>query len=334
MWIEEWSDYLRAVEGRAASTVSQYARVVGRVGAALGTADPREWTFGGLEGHLRALYVARRSSATRALVVAAVRSYCAYLVARGDLERSPARDLRRPRVYTREADVLTPAEVERLIYGPLARGLDRAELAVRDRVLLGLMYVLGLRSSEPGRIEVGDLGWDEDERVFAVRLRGRKWQGEDVRLWADEDVSRLLGAYVESVRPALGKSRHLFPGGGEAAELSRTTVARAFRRRVQEAGIEARGRQLSPHTLRHSIATHLLDAGVNPRVVQRHLCHQSLETTMRYMHSDRARMAKEWRRRHPIKGAKRREKAVSMHTAVRQFLAGLGDLAGQGDRKP
>lgn len=321
--VEQWAEYLRAA-GRAPATADQYAATVRRMGRALSIEDPTDLDFAAFEAYLRHLYMAGRAESTRALVVSAVRSYCAYLVARGVLTSSPARDLQRPRAYHREADVLTVAEIQRLLYD--GSRLERSPLRVRDRVMLAVVYILGLRASEPGRIRLDHVRWEEEAGVFSVLIVRSKWSSEDVRLYLDEDVSRILGTYLASVRAELGGGAMLFPAHRTGRGVSRYTVREAFQRRVDQAEIEPKGRSLTPHVLRHSIATHLLDAGVNPRKVQRHLRHGSLETTMRYLHSDRAGMVREWRKRHPIKSAKRRGQAVPLHKAARQFLTDLEGL--------
>lgn len=328
--LEEWGEHLRAIRGRAPSTVAKYLAVSRRALSAMGVEAPAGIQYELVEAHLRGLYVAGRAESTRAGVVTALRELCSWLALRGEIEGNPLARMPRPKVYRREMPVLRPAEVELLIWGGSRRTLPRDPAEARNRALWGVMYMAGLRASEPGRLRLEDLRWDEEAAVFSLLIRGAKWQDEDVRRDTDEDVGRLLGAYLQQARPELLGGRDVpwvFPGvhGGP---LTRDGVAWLFARRVEAVGLEGKGRRLSPHILRHSICTHMLEAGSNIRLVQQWMRHESLETTQLYAHADTGKIQREWRKRHPLKTAARKAKVPSMHRALGGLLQELRESGG------
>lgn len=326
--LQEWGDHLRAIRGSAAETVATYRRIVRQAVEAMELDDVEELSYEGVERYLRRLYTAGKSDSTRALVVTAMRQWCEWLATSGRLDSNPLIKLRRPKVYQREAPVLAPAEVELLIYGGGRRTLPADPLAARNVTLLAVSYICGLRPSEPGRLKLQDLGWQEGDATWSILIRGAKWQDEDMRMPTDRDTARLLGAYLEVARRRLGESPWVFPGA-HGGPLTRAGVAWIFGERVEEVGIQPKGRALSPKILRHSIATHLLQAGWNIRDVQERMRHESVETTQRYTHVDRAKVARQLEKRHPLRTAKRREQAPRMAPAVGGFVRELADLAGQ-----
>jgi site-specific recombinase XerC len=182
---------------------------------------------------------------------------------------------------------------------------------MRDRVLLGVAYVAGLRASEIGPLEAEGVLWQEGTQTFSVLVRHGKRAGGDVRLPLDRPVSRMLAAWL-AMRGA-DSGRFLW---GRA--LTRGAVRKILQRRCTEVGIEAKGRRLSPHVLRHSLATHLLAAGVEIRMVQMMLRHRSIATTEKYLHADVDRLGRVLVRKSPLEGRGRKKVA-----AVRPALAEL-----------
>jgi site-specific recombinase XerC len=138
--------------------------------------------------------------------------------------------------------VLTVAEVERLLWGDSPGTLPRDPLEMRNRVLLGVAYVAGLRASEIGPLEAEGVVWHETGQIFSILVRRGKGSGQDVRLPLDRPVSRMLGAWLAD-RPA---GRFLW-----GRPLTRGAVRNIFLDRCAEVGIAASGRRLSPHILRH-----------------------------------------------------------------------------------
>jgi site-specific recombinase XerD len=272
-----------------------------------------------VERYLRRLYVAGRGESVRQGVVVAVRSLGEWCLAHGLIEANPGASLSGPRLYRREIKVLSVAEVRRLLWGDTPGALPGDVRAMRDRVLLGVAYVAGLRASEIGPLEVDGVVWQEGTQTFSILVRRGKGAGGDVRLPLDRPVSRMVGMWL-AARPA-DAGRFLW---GRA--LTRGAVRKILQRRCAEVGIVAGGRRLSPHVLRHSLATHLLAAGVEIRMVQMMMRHRSIATTERYLHADVERLAGVLVRRSPLEGRGGRRKVSPLRPAMAGLFGELGDL--------
>ncbi|HYN19826.1 MAG TPA: tyrosine-type recombinase/integrase [Thermoanaerobaculia bacterium] len=315
--LDRWTSFLMSVRGRTEGTVRRYRRLVERllmdVGkpiAQLGRED--------VEKHLRRLHVAGRGESVRQGVVVAVRSLGEWCLAHGIVDVNPGASLSGPRPYRREIKVLTVGEVSRLLWGDKRGTLPRDPLAMRDRVLLGVAYVAGLRASEIGPLEAEGVAWQEATQTFSILVRHGKGAGQDMRLPLDRPVSRMLGVWLTTRPPG----RFLW-----GRPLVRDAVRKILLRRCSEVGIVASGRRLSPHVLRHSLATHLLDAGVDIRKVQLLLRHRSIATTEKYLHADVDRLGAVLARKSPLERG-RRGKAVGVRPAMQMILGELGELVG------
>lgn len=310
-----WTSFLVSVRGRTEGTAARYRRLVERllkdVGRPIAQLD-RE----AIEKHLRRLHVSGRGESVRQGVVVAIRSLGEWCLAHGIIESNPGAALSGPRSYRREIKVLTVAEVGRLLWGDQPGKLPGEPREMRDRVLLGVAYVAGLRASEIGPLEAEGVAWHEATQTFSILVRHGKRAGQDVRLPLDRPVSRMLGVWL-TTRLA---GRFLW---GRA--LTRGAVRKILHRRCEEEGIAAAGRRLSPHVLRHSLATHLLDGGMDIRKVQMFLRHRSIATTERYLHVNVDRMGAELARNSPLEGS-RRAKAVAVRPALEQIMGELGEM--------
>jgi integrase/recombinase XerD len=219
---------------------------------------------------------------------ACLRSFYRHLRREGILDRDPTADLRAPRKSQRLPQVLTRDEVARLLAAP--RGTDPA--ALRDRALLELMYACGLRASEAIGLELGDV--DVDERVLRARGKGSKERLVPI----GQAAARAVRQYLERGRPALVR------GSGETAlfvnfrggRLTRQGLYKIVRRHALSAGLADR---MSPHTLRHTFATHLLAGGCDLRSVQEMLGHADVSTTQLYTHLSSERLKDVYFRAHP-----------------------------------
>lgn len=314
--LEAWMSSLVSVRGRSQATAKRYRRLVERLLEDVAQPIPRlDQRL--IEKHLRRLHVAGRGESVRRGVVVAIRSLGEWCLAHGIIESNPGASLSGPRPYRREIKVLAVAEVERLLWGDSPGTLPRDPLEMRNRVLLGVAYVAGLRASEIGPLEAEGVVWHETGQIFSILVRRGKGSGQDVRLPLDRPVSRMLGAWL-AVRPA---GRFLW-----GRPLTRGAVRNIFLDRCAEVGIAASGRRLSPHILRHSVATHLLQEGVDIRQVQLLLRHRSIATTEMYLHADVDRLGSVLIRKSPLERG-RRKKVVPLRPALEQLLGELRGLA-------
>jgi integrase/recombinase XerD len=219
---------------------------------------------------------------------ACLRSFYRHLRREGLRDSDPTATLSAPRRNRKLPQVLTRAEVERLLAQP--RGLDPH--ALRDRALLELMYASGLRASEAIGLDVDDV--DIEERVLTARGKGSKERVVPI----GQAALKALAAYLDKGRPKLVKNRpegHLFVNfrGGQ---LTRQGLYKIVRRHATSAGLADR---MSPHTLRHTFATHLLAGGCDLRSVQEMLGHADVSTTQLYTHLSSDRLKDVYFKAHP-----------------------------------
>jgi integrase/recombinase XerC len=218
---------------------------------------------------------------------------------RGVLDRNPAEGLRGPRLERRLPHFLPARDVSKLVAAPLA-----TPLGTRDRAMFESLYSAGLRVSELVGLNLDDL--DLEDGLVTVRGKGKRERlalvGDPARqalgLWLTERAALLAGR----AEPAVFLNRF-------GRRLTVRSVARLLEKYVGQEGLDRRS---SPHTLRHSFATHLLDAGADIRSVQEMLGHRSLGTTQIYTHVTTTRLADAYQKAHPRARKKsERTKAVS-----------------------
>jgi integrase/recombinase XerD len=220
--------------------------------------------------------------------ISALRTYFKFLLGEGHVTHDPSERLESPKRWRTLPDVLSVAEVEKLLASP---ALDDP-LVFRDRALLELAYGAGLRVSEWISIGVRDVMFDEG----LVRVFGK---GSKERLVPiGRRAIGALASYVRELRPRLerGEGRGALFLNARGQPLTRMGAWKILRKYVDRAGIE---KHVSPHTLRHSFATHLLEGGADLRAVQEMLGHADISTTQIYTHVDREYLRSVHRQYHP-----------------------------------
>lgn len=244
----------------------------------------RDWVWQQNEHELAASTLARRTSS--------VRGFTAWLARTGRTTADAGARLRAPRGERRLPRVLTRTQIDGLLDDLEVRAESDAPAALRDRVIVELLYASALRVSELVGLDLGDV--DDQRRVVRVLGKGAKERIVPFGLPAQ----RAVRAYLERGRPALESE-----GSGEALLLSprgRRVSTRAVYALVAGLLSELPGSGPSgPHTLRHTAATHLLDGGADLRAVQEILGHASLGTTQIYTHVSAERLAAVYRTAHP-----------------------------------
>jgi integrase/recombinase XerD len=279
--IETFLDALWLERGASEHTLSAYRRDLeawaGRLGEAGGDLLVPDQAL------LPAWLDERRSSGyqlrSNARLLSSLRGFYRWALAEGRIERDPLAEVRLPRVRPNLPDILDEDEVERLLAAP-DLGTD---LGLRDRAMLEVLYGCGLRVSELVGLSVDAVNL----RQGVVRVRGKGDKDRLVPL--GEEAVHWLTRYMRSARGALMSDATrpaLFPGRGDNC-MTRQTFWHRIKAHARTAGIT---RPLSPHTLRHAFATHLLNHGANLRVVQLLLGHSDLSTTQIYTHVAQARL--------------------------------------------
>ena len=288
---EQFEDYLTFERGLSDRTVAAYLRDLRRWVAVMvegGAARPEEvtsealrtWTFGLKEAGLAATSIRRAQSA--------LRTYYGFLVAEGAVEVDPTERLESPNVARTLPQYLTRTEVDGLLDAP---DPDH-RLYWRDRAVLELLYATGMRVSELVEMTLSSV--DLDEGFLTVFGKGSKERLVPV----GAPALRALRRYLGEVRPGLERGRgqgrvFLNARGGP---LGRTTVWTLVKDSSRRAGIT---KTVSPHTLRHTFATHLLEGGADLAAVQELLGHADIGTTQIYTHVDREYLRDVHRRYHP-----------------------------------
>jgi integrase/recombinase XerC len=290
--LEEFLTELAAERRCSRHTVAAYRRdllrTLGRDAEGRARFSAEGWTREHLERCLRDLFRRGLAASSAARAVAAWRSFGAFCLRRGLLSANPAAALPLPRQSRRLPRTLPGRE--------LAQALDAVggdDLpSLRDRALLEVSYSSGLRLSELVGLDLGDV----DPRAALLRVRGKGSRERIVPVGAPAlaALARYRSAAEREGAPA-GPGDPVF-AGRRGRRLSGRTVQRVVARRL--AGV-ARGLGVSPHALRHSFATHMLDAGADLRVIQELLGHRSLGTTQIYTHVSRGRLRKVYERAHP-----------------------------------
>jgi integrase/recombinase XerD len=288
---ENFLGYLAVEKGLSKNTLDAYRRDLAKYAAFIktqGLSGPggvgrRE--IKALPGYLNALGL-RSASAARTL--AAVKGLHRFMLIEGLADRDPTEAIESPKRGLKLPKVLGATEVEALIAAPSGKAPEQ----LRDRAMLEVLYAAGLRVSELVTLKPSDI----DVQVGYVKAFGKGSKGRVVPL----GIAALdaLKAYMDDARPKLLKGRvspYLFVTRRGGA-MSRQGFWKLVKRYARLAGIQ---KEISPHVLRHSFATHLLEHGADLRSVQMMLGHSDISTTQIYTHVESARLKKVHKRYHP-----------------------------------
>jgi integrase/recombinase XerD len=290
-WLEGFRDFLALEAGHSAHTVESYLRDLRRLAefaASRGIRDPARLTRTILRDFVYLLKDLGLSPATIRRSVSATRTYYAYLAGEGRVADDPSDRLESPRRGRVLPDTLTVPEIEALLASPQLEH----PLAWRDRALLELAYGAGLRVSELCGLGLTDLLLADN----LVRVFGKG--GKERLVPIGRSVIGAASVYLHQMRPVLdrGKSKSRVFLNARGEPLSRVGAWGVVRRATQRAGITKR---VTPHTLRHTFATHLLEGGADLRAVQEMLGHADLSTTQIYTHVDREYLRSIHKQFHP-----------------------------------
>lgn len=293
--LADFLTHLGLEKNASAQTVKSYredlSQALGFVREQLkkGSVEPRDWNTRTLRAFVAWLHEQGYAKSTVARRLAAVRSFGKFLCREGTLAANPADALRGPRLDRKLPHFLTLADVQRLLAAPP----DADPLGRRDRAILETIYSGGLRVSELCGLNLEDV--DLGDGVLVIRGKGKKERlallGEPAKLalttWLADRAAVLRERKRDAVAVFLNKS---------GTRLTVRSVGRLLEKYLAAAGLDPR---TSPHTLRHSFATHLLDAGADIRGVQELLGHKSLSTTQIYTHVSTQRLQDSYHKAHP-----------------------------------
>lgn len=289
-WIERYLTYVAVEKGLSTNTLAAYRSDLRAFVATL--PEERRAAVESLSGtdlhaFLERLVERGTAARSRARALASLRGFFRYLVGEGIIDDSPARTIRFPRLERTLPRVVGRGDVERLLALP-----ERDVRLARDLTIAELIYAAGLRVTEAVSLRLEEVNLEAG--FVTVIGKGRKQRVVPLGRFARER----LAAYVQHVRPQLlgaAQSRYFFPGT-KGRHLSRAGFASRLKRLRALAGIEV---PMSPHTLRHAFATHLLEGGADLRAVQMMLGHSDIATTQIYTHVARDKLREVHKKYHP-----------------------------------
>ena len=286
--------YLRVERGASDHTLKSYREDLIALADYLAGDDghcpePASITMPELRGFVAALHEAGFAKASIARRLASVRSFFRFGQREGWMKSNPAKALRNPRKSQKLPHFLSNDEIGKLLSAPQGE----AAMALRDRAILETLYSAGLRVSELVGLTDGDL--DFAAGIVRVRGKGRRERLSPIGSHAIRALKSWLSKRQLSPRSAQGREAPVFTNKF-GTRLTTRSVARMLEKYLKETGLDQR---TSPHTLRHSFATHLLDRGADIRSVQELLGHKSLVTTQIYTHVSTANLKAAYEKAHP-----------------------------------
>lgn len=282
--VEDFLKHLRGARNLSRHTLRAYEGDLRRFVQFLGGEPPLaagRVDTSTLRRYLATLAAANRAKSSTARSLACLRTFFAFLERRGVISENPTADLRGPRKDRRLPGVLDEKDVERLLEAAAGR---------RDRALLEVLYAGGLRVSEAVGLDI------EDATLDSGLVRVRDGKGSKERLApVGRSAARAIAAWLDERRRAESNGSALFINA-KGGRLDVRSVRRIVDAAAKAAGL---GRRVTPHTLRHSFATHLLDRGCDLRSVQELLGHENVTTTQIYTHVSVGRLRQVYASAHP-----------------------------------
>ncbi|MFO0978082.1 MAG: tyrosine recombinase XerC [Planctomycetaceae bacterium] len=292
--IKQFLNYLKVERNASELTIKSYADDLSHVieffqeqtGA---VPSPKHVDVGALRGYVSWLHECGYARTTVARRLACLRSFFRYCNREGICDTNPAKPLRTPRTGRKLPHFLTTEQIGALLSAPPAN----TDAGLRDRAILETMYSAGLRVSELVGLNVSD--WDRSAGIVRVLGKGRKERLAPVGSFATKALDQWMAVRQPDPKaPAKQKDALFLNRFGR--RLTTRSIGRLLETHIATAGLS---QQTTPHTLRHTFATHLLDGGADLRSVQELLGHKSLTTTQIYTHVSTRRLRETYEKAHP-----------------------------------
>ncbi len=289
--LQKFKQYLLLEKALSGNTLDAYVHDVDKLFSYLGEQQiaPLDVTLDDLEHFLASLHDEQIGPRSQARILSGIRAFYRYLVLDGYLTADPTLLLESPKIGMHLPEVLSVAEIDLLI--------DAIDLSAREgqrnRAIIETMYSCGLRVSEACNLKLSDLYLNEG--YIKVEGKGSKQRLVPI---SERAIAEIIDYLAERaaipIKP--GHEDYLFVSAHRKGKLSRITLFHIITELARMAGIK---KTISPHTLRHSFATHLLEGGANLRVIQSMLGHEDISTTEIYTHIDAHRLRSEIIEHHP-----------------------------------
>ena len=285
--IRDFLEYIKVERGYSENTATSYAKDLSQFLRFAKIKGPRDMDRSRIQDFLEHLYNEGYAVSSGERKLACLKSFFHYLVREGKIEVDPTADIKLPKKAKRLPKALSIAETIKLISAPR----ERTQIALRDAAFLALLYATGMRASEVVGLDISDINL----AVSFVKCFGKGSRERIVPI--NQPTLRAIKEYLE-------KGRSKFPKKDEGAlfvdkngrRLTRQGLWLIIKKYVRQAGIKGK---TSPHTLRHSFATHLLERGADLRSVQEMLGHADISTTQIYTSVSRERLKRMYNKAHP-----------------------------------
>jgi len=285
--IADYLSYLKVERGLADQTISSYRIDLKEFTDSINKKAVKSITPGEAVNYISLLNQQARKPSTIARKISSLKRFFGYLVNTGTLSDNPFASLSAPKISRYHPNYLSPKEIEQII--------DKIELTskngIRDKMIIELLYGCGLRISELINLKLSDMEFEAG--FLRVTGKGNKQRLVPMGEYARKSIEKYLISYDHK---KLQRSSNLLIYNNMGGELSRVGLWKIIKKRVLEAGIT---KQVSPHTFRHSFATHLIEGGADLRIVQEMLGHADITTTQIYTRIDREYIIAEHRKYHP-----------------------------------
>lgn len=284
--VEDFAEYAELVLGRSPNTVKGYVADLRGLAGYVDTFDA--FTLDALRRWLADAMSAGKSRATLARRTAAARAFSTWAYRRGDISTDAAARLKAPKVNRPLPTVVKGERAGDLVEAGTADDAHPGEY-LRDRAMLELLYATGIRVGELTGLNLGDV--DLARGLAQVTGKGNKQRVVPF----GEEAAAAVSEWLEFGRAELAGDTQAMFVGSRGGRIDQRQVRRIVERAGQRAGVE----HVSPHTLRHTTATHMLEGGADLRVVQEMLGHTSLQTTQIYTHVSAQRLKRVYDQAHP-----------------------------------
>ncbi len=285
--------YLQLEKGLSSHTVDAYLQDVSKLASYLNSTDlavaPAQMTMAHLEDFIRQIHSIGLARTTQARIVSGMKAFCQYLILEEILDHDPSSLLEAPVLERKIPDVLSIEEIEAIL---MAIDLSQP-FGQRDRAMLEVLYACGLRVSELTGLRIADLFLE----IGYIKVIGKN--NKERLIPIGEEAIKHLNYYLTDIRQhqsAKPDADHIVFLNQRGGQLSRVMVFMLIKKLTTQAGI---AKTVSPHTFRHSFATHLVEGGADLRAVQEMLGHESITTTEIYTHLDMRYLRETILRFHP-----------------------------------
>lgn len=292
--IDRYETYIRVERSLSKNSIASYLADINEFQSFITLhydIDPRQVEASHIESYLCGVYDKHLKKSTQARKLSTIKSFFRFMVIDGVIDTPPTEFIDSPKIGRDLPDTLSTVEIDKII-----ASIDLSKISGhRDRAIIELLYSCGLRVSEATELKLSDIFVDEG--IIRVHGKGDKQRLVPISHRAQRDVENYLLTRKEYPRTKAGENRLFLNLRGNP--LSRVSVFTTIQRATTQAGIE---KSISPHTFRHSFATHLLQGGASIRQVQELLGHESVTTTEIYTHINRDHLHSSVDKFHPLAG--------------------------------